>query len=225
MEVNQKKTFRTSWLAWRIFLVALAAFPVAWYWQEIVRYFDSAPQVETPAPGRQVPLIQGEELMARFEAAQQYQPTPEEIAEDAAFEVEQIEQARQWMSDSNPEQRIIGAEQLTAYPTPEAEQLLVDILSKDAVDEVRLAAANSLSVIKTPALKTREALVAALQDSYEEVRFGALNTLQTYLGVDSESSAAKKTLAMLKKQLKSKQVPQETRQAIKDYLLDQFPEN
>lgn len=191
----------------------------------IERFFVSIRQSEHAEPKNKPVAVDGSLLLERFEASQQYEPTPEEIAEDAAFEAEQIAQARQWLTDLDPEQRIVGAEQLSAYPTAEAEKYLVEVLIGDHVGEVKVAAANSLSAIKTPSLKTREALIGSLQDPDEDVRNSAFNTLQLFLSTDSETSDAKKTLSLLKKQLKSKFVPQEMREAIKDYLLDQFAES
>lgn len=59
------------------------------YWPELQRSFESDNQEPAEkARSEQAANIDGALLLERFEAAQQYQPPPEEIAEDQAYELE-----------------------------------------------------------------------------------------------------------------------------------------
>lgn len=116
-----------------------------------------------------------------------------------------------------------GLEQLTAYPSPESERLMLDILNKDMSDEMRAAAADYLSYVEEPSLATPNALFNALGDYNEDVRSNALNTLESYVAsLDEDSATAKRIVNFLKKQSKNKQLPKDIRQEIKAYLSDQF---
>lgn len=164
--------------------------------------------------------IDGAGLIERYQSAQQYQSTPEEITEDNAYTAEQISQAGEWLSDVDAEQRLMGAEQLGAYPSTESEKLLVEALNKDRDEQVRIASAVSLSYMHTLSHASQKALIDALQDDSEELRSAAFSTLQALV---NRGESVKQILNLLKKQMKSKKTPIETREAIKDYLLDQFP--
>lgn len=181
-------------------------------------------QIQPQSPPATKPeVIDGAVLQERYESAQQYEPTPDEIAEEQAFETEQIAEAEQWLKDLDAEQRIAGIEQLAAYPSPKAEQLMVERLKNDKSDEIRIAAADNLSYIEVPTVATQDALVQALQDKNEELRTSALNTLESFVAsLEDEDETAKRIVGLLKKQLKSQQVPSDIKEAIKEYLSDQF---
>lgn len=193
------------------------------YWPQIEALFAAKQQQETSNVDTKQPVIDGAVLLERYESAQQFQPTPEEIAEEKAFELEQIAQARIWLLDLNPEQRIAGLEQLSAYPTRAAEKLMVEQLLKDESEAVRAAAAVSLSYIEQPSSLSLDALNHALHDINEDVRNSALNTLQSFVtSLEDDKSTVKRIVTLLEKQAKSKQLPADTRLAIKGYLEDQF---
>lgn len=148
--------------------------------------------------------------------------TPEQIEEDKRIDNEQVALAGEWLRSINPRQRIDGAEQLSAYPTAEAEKLLVDALVTDIAPEVRSAAAQSLAAFERPTQAAVAALLAAVEDENEDVRLSALNTLENIAaGEETGSPRYKKILAGLKKAAKSGRVPSETREAIRDFLQDQ----
>jgi hypothetical protein len=172
----------------------------------------AAPQ--TPPPDLQMLAAQ----MVNGVAA----PTPEQVEEDARVEKEQVETAAAWLQDADSKQRVAGAEQLAAYPTPEAEKLLAETLGSDLTPEVRAAAAQSLDSFKKLQESTIRVLMDALEDPDEDVRLGALNTLQSrYARLDGVKPVeAKNILASLKKKAKSPQVPLETQQIIVDFLHD-----
>ena len=150
-------------------------------------------------------------------------PTPVQIEEEARTEKEQIEAASLWLQDADPEQRVTGAEQLSAYPTPEAEKLLAESLANDSIPEVRAAAAQSLDSFEKLEENTLQALLTALEDPEEEVRQSALGTLQGLhdrLEGDEKLKEAKKIRAALRKKSKSPSVPMEMQKEIRDYLRD-----
>jgi signal recognition particle GTPase len=123
---------------------------------------------------------------------------------------------------SDVSQRIEGAEQLGAYPTPEAESALAQVLGSDSNADVRSAAAQSLGYVEKPTDTTLNALAGALEDQNEEVRMNALSTLEDFLlGADEGSSIHNKVLTELKSRKASQTVPKETREAIKEILEDQ----
>lgn len=51
-------------------------------------------------------------------------PTPEQLKEEADMQKSQVETAGEWLHSPDMQQRVEGAEQLTAYPTRDAEKLL-----------------------------------------------------------------------------------------------------
>lgn len=147
--------------------------------------------------------------------------TPEQIEEEKRVERQQVETAGEWLQDADPKRRATGAEQLSAYPTPEAEKLLVKAL-RDSSPEVRAAAAQSLDYFETMQDGTVKALLAALEDPDADVRLGAIGVLETqYQRQESRSPRAKKILAGLRRKAKSPRVAEQTQQAIQDFLRDQ----
>jgi len=202
-----------------VFAAILMAFVSIGYWSEIRTLFQPNTS-DKPLTVEHKP-VDGSVLLERFQSAQIYQPTPELIAEERLVDAEQIKLAKTWLLDINAGQRIAGVEQLAAYPTPEAEQAIVDALQKDPSYEVRAAAAVNLSFVKEPALVTQNALINALADLNEEVRFNALNTLQSYLySFENDNATAISIAMLLKRQLTNKSVPMEIRNAIKNILED-----
>lgn len=154
-------------------------------------------------------------------ASRFYQSTPEERAEEEAFEVEQVGLARRWLSDLDIEKRIMGVEQLAAYPSPRSENLLVGALKKDPEPQIRVLAAEHLSYMRQPSLGAQEALIAALYDINEEVRMSAFNTLQYYLASSEQEGDAQRIVGLLKHQMQNGKLPLNTRKVIEDYLSDQ----
>jgi hypothetical protein len=202
------------------------------FWPELNSLVEAAPVVEKVATvpaeppkvaSKAAPVVDGAVLLERYEASQQHQPNPEEIAEEQAFEAEQVEEAQQWLKDLAPEQRVAGIEQLAAFPSTKAEQLMVERLKQDASEDVRIAAADNLSYIEVPSTATQDALILALQDKHEDVRSSAFNTLQAFVAsLEDDDPTAKRIVGLLRKQVKSQQVPAATREEIKEYLTDQF---
>lgn len=187
-------------------------------------FFPSASDTPAPPPVSRPPVMVPDlQMLAARAMGDVIEPTPEEIEEEKRVTQEQIETASAWLSDANPEQRVTGAEQLSAYPTPEAEKLLVESLANDSVPEVRAEAAQSLDSFEKLEESTVQALLAALEDPDEDVRENALSTLQGLhdrLEGDGKIKDAKKIFAGLKKKSRSPQVPAEMQKNIRDYLRD-----
>ncbi|HLF95658.1 MAG TPA: HEAT repeat domain-containing protein [Methylococcaceae bacterium] len=161
-------------------------------------------------------------IMERGAAMANRDPTAEELEEEKRLDQEQVETAMAWLQDADTEQRAAGAEQLSAYPTPEAEERLVAALRDDLAPEVRAAAAQSLDFFDTLRENSVQALLKALEDPNEDVHLNALNTLQNqYQKLESGSVQAKKIFSGLKKKAKSPRVPQDIQKNIKEFLRDQ----
>ncbi len=92
-------------------------------------------------------------------------PTEQELKQEKKFNAQQEELAGQWLKSPNAHQRIIGAEQLSAYESSVSEQYLVHTLLHDAVPEVRKTAAQSLASFKNLSEHAVSALLEALSDS------------------------------------------------------------
>jgi HEAT repeat protein len=151
-------------------------------------------------------------------------PTPEELEEEARYDEARVTEADTRLHSSQAEERVAGAEQLSAYPTPEAEQILGNALALDFDPEVRRTAAQSLSAFKKPAEKTVAALLAALEDESEAVQVGALDTLLGVAGkYENNSPQLKKLLAGLATQAASRRAKARTRRAVLAFLKDQEP--
>jgi HEAT repeat protein len=148
--------------------------------------------------------------------------TDEQLEEEHAVEAEQVEQARIWLTDADPAERVSGAEQLSAYPTAQAEIYLLAALKEDADDEVRAAAASSLSAFKQADAKIFDGLLAALRDIDENVRFNAWSSLEILLNQPELSpKTVKKVQSALAKLVKQGRLVSETRDVIREYLQDQ----
>ena len=132
---------------------------------------------------------------------------------------------RQWLESADSRQRVDGAEQLAAYPTPEAEMLLINTLATDPDPQVRSAAAQSLEGFEEPTEQTIAALLAALQDESEEVQMSAWATLEGIVSKEEDGSVrSRQIVASLKKQTTSPRLAADTQQAILEFLKDQSPE-
>jgi len=165
------------------------------------------------------------ELQALAERAGSPPPlTPEQIEEDARIDEEQVALAREWLESADPRERIGGAEQLAAYPTPDAELLLVNALATDPDPQVRRAAAQSLEAFEAPTEQTIAALLAGLQDESEEVQMSAWATLEgLVLNEEDDSMRARQIITGLEEKVSSTRLAADTRDAILEFLEDQSP--
>jgi hypothetical protein len=149
-------------------------------------------------------------------------PTPEQVNEERQTVNSQVAAAGESLRHIDPAERVGGAEQLAAYPTREAEALLVEALATDREPDVRQAAAQSLQSFKTPGGKAMAALLAALADESPAVATSALGALQAYLaGQDRNSVRHKSLMKDLRGRAKDRAVAKEVRQEISDFIKDQ----
>lgn len=147
--------------------------------------------------------------------------TPEVDAEERMIEQNQVETAATWLQDPNSEQRVSGAEQLSAYPTKEAEDHLVAALRNDTSAEVRAAAARALDYLERWGEWTTPSLLDALDDPDEAVRFNAFSSLQGhYYRLGGASQEADSLLGSLHEHMRSTHTPLDTRQWIRELLDD-----
>jgi hypothetical protein len=183
--------------------------------------------VRTPNPSshpnlQNLPIdLQG--LAAAVTSSREQENSDSTLGDEAIIR-EQVADAAASLRDARPEERITGAEQLAAYPTPEAERLLVHTLKTDTAAEVRSTAAASLREIENPDRKTLTALFDALEDPTETVQQSALDTLTDFvLRLDSDSKRYRKLIASLKKTLTTKKLATDVREDLKAFLNDQNP--
>ncbi|WP_367154541.1 HEAT repeat domain-containing protein [Methylomonas sp. HYX-M1] len=202
-------------------IVVPSAFWASQHWSEIQRFF-GLQEAQTQEAAEANPALDPAAMQERLEAAQNYQASEEDAAEEAQADMEQIEEAGKLLADASVEQRVAAIEQLSAYPSPKSEQLMRAALQQDKAEAVRAAAADYLSYIEVPTRETVEALSQALLDGNEEVRDNALNTLQYYAGaVEDDDPVVKMVFEQLKIQQKNKKVVADIREAIQEFLADE----
>jgi len=147
---------------------------------------------------------------------------PEEMADDEQLEKEQVAQAMALLNSTNDEERIEAVEQLGAYPSAETEAALSQILNTDANPEVRNAAALSLGSMDEPTDATIAALMTALEDQNEDVRFSALSTLEDFmLGQEENSPNYRRIKESLAMKAGSSNIPEDLKESINEVLKDQ----
>ena len=151
-------------------------------------------------------------------------PTAEELEQEKNFNAQQVELAGQWLKSPDVHQRIMGAEQLSAYESPESEQRLTDALRQDAAPEVRIAAAQSLALFKKLSDSTVDALLKALDDADKGTRIATLNTLLTYAFlVNADTKKSGHLLAKLRKKVRSGHLNKDVRESLQAFIKDQEP--
>ena len=148
--------------------------------------------------------------------------SPDEMVDDAKIEKEQVEEAMAKLHSNKDEERVEAVEQLGAYPNAETEATLVQLLSTDANAEVRNAAALSLGSMDEPTEAAISALMSAIEDQNEDVRFSALSTLEDFLLSQEEDSANYKRIREgLRQRAASRTMSQDLKDSINEILKDQ----
>lgn len=144
---------------------------------------------------------------------------PDEMAEDEQLEKEQIAAAMAQLNGSNQEERVEAVEQLGSYPNAETETTLSQLLIADPNAEVRNAAALSLGSLDEPSDATVAALLSALEDASEDVRFSALSTLEDYLlGQEEDSPNYRRIHEGLSARVTARNLSEDLRDAITEIL-------
>lgn len=149
------------------------------------------------------------------------QPTVEELEDEKRFVDRQVLLAGEWLNSADVKEQVAGAEQLSAYPTAEAEILLASSLTTAFDSAVRVAAAISLQSFPQASAKTLDALLAALADSSPEVQSAATNSLQSLATrLDRRTPRFKKIVVGMKRQASNRYLLPETRQSILEFIKD-----
>ncbi|GAB4275074.1 MAG: hypothetical protein Kow0065_23100 [Methylomicrobium sp.] len=147
-------------------------------------------------------------------------PTADELQQEAQFNERQIALASQWLNGNDSKQRIIGAEQLSAFESPVSERYLVGALCCDVEPEVRLTAASSLAAFKRLSGSTITALIKALNDEQPKVRLAVLNLLTAYVYNNADSEQSESLLMQLKEQLHSGRLHHDTSDILQAFIDD-----
>ncbi len=201
-----------------LLLIMLTAAVTGWFFLKTDR-----PSVSTVEPTKKVVKAPVEDLSLLLERMSAPPVlTPEQIKAEARVDDEQVALARKWLESADPRQRIIGAEQLSAYPTAEAEKLLVNALASDHDSEVRSVAARSLEFFEHPEAKTLNVLLRTLEYDKEAVCLDVLNTLQAYVAREPYGSKrARQIIKRLKKIAKSAKLEGDAQTVLQHFLVDQ----
>jgi hypothetical protein len=152
-------------------------------------------------------------------------PTAQELEQEKKFNAQQVELASRWLKSPDAHQRIIGAEQLSAYDTPESEQYLAATLHYDADPEVRKTAAQSLSSFKNFSDPTIEALLEALGDTNESTRIATLYTVFSYaLVISPDPKKSRELLTKVRGKVRSGHLESDVRENLQTYIKAQEPQ-
>lgn len=144
------------------------------------------------------------------------------LQDEIKLEQEQITTAMELINSADKEERIEGVELLGAYPNPESEAILTQLLTNDQASDIRNVAALSLGAFEVLVDSTINDLISALVDESEDVRFSALSTLENYMLGLEEVSVSRKTIhSQLTAKTLSSELPQDTRDALTDILSDE----
>jgi HEAT repeat protein len=177
----------------------------------------SAPVMSLDVPPPDLPQLAAAAAMNGGGALSEAQ-----LDEERQIETDQVAAARESLLHADEQERVSGAEQLSAYPTLEAETALRDALLNDASLAVRAAAAESLGKFRRLRQETVQALARTLRDGDEAVSYGALSALQGFVyRPDVDVDTSNRVLRALKAAAKDGMVNSELREAINDVLMDQ----
>jgi HEAT repeats len=169
----------------------------------------SKPKADSP----QAPNLQG--------TPQANAPVLDTAAEDAEIEREQIAEAMKRLTSPTESERVEAVEQLGAYPNPQTEATLSQLLAGDSSADVRNAAALSLGSLEAPSPATVSTLLSGLKDQSEDVRFSSLSTLEDFmLSQEEESPLYQNIRTGLKDMAQSTGLPDDLRDSINEVLKD-----
>jgi hypothetical protein len=202
-----------------VLLAAIIAANAAYFLlkHELSKQDEATPPTAVPKPAAVPPPMELLGQGARM-------PTPEERVDEAHYDEMQVAKAGEWVNSPQAERRIAGVEQLSAFQTPESDQILANALTLDSEPEVRRTAAQSLAAFRQPTENTMASLLAALADPEEKVQMSALNALMAYANRwENNSPPMKNLMASLKKFATSRRTTDLTRKAIRSFLKDQAP--
>lgn len=177
--------------------------------EETTSEIRSKPKAEAP----QTPNLQG--------TPQANAPVLDTAAEDAEIEREQIAEAMKRLTSPTESERVEAVEQLGAYPNPQTEATLSQLLAGDSSADVRNAAALSLGSLEAPSTATVSTLLSGLKDQSEDVRFSSLSTLEDFmLSQEEESPLYQSIRTGLQDMGQSTGLPDDLRDSINEVLKD-----
>lgn len=212
-------------ISWRLIVrigVVLVLFALAAHWFFQTSKNELYGSMTTESKSTAVSSPDYDLLAERLQALAHRQPTPEEWDEEREYNREQALALDPDLHDPSVEKCIETVEQLGAFPSEEAEVLLIETLAGDPDPDVRVAAVQSLEHFEHLGDETIAGLLGALEDENEDVRMGTLTMLENLVSTEVQGSARyKKIVAGLKKKARSRNTPVETRRAIRAFLGDQ----
>lgn len=180
------------------------------------------PVVPQPAPApvslaTQAPAVTPPpNLRQLFATATQAEPVSNPAQQ--AIEQEQIREALSLTRSADPEERRVGIEQLSAYPSVAGEKALMNGI-KDRDTGVREAAWNSLGQLPSPSDSVVRTLLDKARTGPTAQRTAALDTLSAYLDSASLAPAIRqRILKGFKQQLRDRTLSESQRDILRDAL-------
>ena len=220
-----------------LFLVAITAFKDLWrcYCRQglvlclsclivgCASKLEPIPNTATPAsdpPTAVVPAVPPLAMQGQGARA----PTPAELEAEQQFTAQKIALAKQWLQSADPHQRLVGAEQLSAYETPAAEQLLLHTLLHAQDAALRKTAIESLALYKNLTHATIDGLLKVLQHPEQSTQFAALNTLLQYgARVTLDAHKLQPLLQKIAKTLRTRHLSAAIKRGLTHFLEDNQP--
>lgn len=182
------------------------------------------PEKSKVEPEKQTLEIKRAALSAKQVITQQKsQPSKTQVnvllQEEIELEQEQTTLALELINSTDNEDRTEGIEILSAYPKPEFEIILAQLLANDDEPDIRNVAALGLASFDVLSDASISDLMTALNDKSEDVRLNSWSTLDNYLmGLDEESHSRKMILSQLTAKLTNKEIPEDISETIKESL-------
>lgn len=194
----------------------------------IAIYFSDPPEsvntILVGEPEKQTLEIKRAALSAKQVITQQKsQPSKTQVnvllQEEIQLEQEQTTLALELINSTDNEDRTEGIEILSAYPKPEFEIILAQLLANDDEPDIRNVAALGLASFDVLSDASISDLMTALNDKSEDVRLNSWSTLDNYLmGLEEESHSRKMILSQLTTKLTNKEIPEDISETIKESL-------
>lgn len=194
----------------------------------IAIYFSDPPEsvntILVGEPEKQTLEIKRAALSAKQVITQQKsQPSKTQVnvllQEEIELEQEQTTLALELINSTDNEERTEGIEILSAYPKPEFEIILAQLLANDDEPDIRNVAALGLASFDVLSDASISDLMTALNDKSEDVRLNSWSTLDNYLmGLEEESHSRKMILSQLTTKLTNKEIPEDISETIKESL-------
>ena len=194
----------------------------------IAIYFSDPPEsvntILVGEPEKQTLEIKRAALSAKQVITQQKsQPSKTQVnvllQEEIELEQEQTTLALELINSTDNEEWTEGIEILSAYPKPEFEIILAQLLANDDEPDIRNVAALGLASFDVLSDASISDLMTALNDKSEDVRLNSWSTLDNYLmGLEEESHSRKMILSQLTTKLTNKEIPEDISETIKESL-------